>query len=295
MRRICLVFLLATLLLPLSGCERREVSPPVASAPTSSGSIEASSAYLRFFGTPPSVAEGSCFALVGYYPLVGKPGKVVPFPLFMFNRENRMQVVVEQLLKWGEGWDMGGTARNPFPPGTELYSLTREDDLVRVELSPSVLGETGAQEKRLILAVLGHTLAQFEGVRRVMIVAGGKLLPFQAERGFIPDPEAVLPPGEPTVLSVVGVWEEGRQEPQEVSVFFDRPVTVQQVELSSDGRRLEGEYFRSVFDMAVVVRPQAVGEYREGMPVQVEWEVNDPLGRRGEGSKTFALRRLEHP
>jgi len=279
----------------MAGCERREPPQPAVSSPTTSGSIEASGAYLRFFGAPPSVAEGSCFALVGYYPLAGDPGKVVPFPLFMFNRENRMQVMVEQLLQWGEGWDMGGVARNPFPPGTELYSLTREEDLVRVELSPVVLREAGAPEKRLILAVLGHTLVQFEGVRRVMVVAGGELLPFQAERGFFPDPDAVLPPGEPTVLSVVGVWEEGSREAQEVSVFFDRPVAVQQIELSSDGRRLEGEYFRSVFDMAVVVRPQAPGAVREGMPVQVEWIVNDPLGRPGEGKKTFALRRLEHP
>jgi len=29
--------------------------------------------------------------------------------------------------------------------------------------------------------------------------------------------------------------------------------------------------------------------------VQVAWRVFDPLGRKGEGRKTYALRRLEHP
>ena len=36
----------------------------------------------------------------------------------------------------------------------------------------------------------------------------------------------------------------------------DRPVRVDAVRVSVDGSRLEGEYFTSVFDMAVVVRPQ---------------------------------------
>lgn len=290
MKRSACYLLLAILLAASGGCERKKEAPPARAA----GNVEASQAYRTYFGEPPTVAEGTCFALVGFYPLADKPGKVAPFPLFMFNREEQLQVVTEQLLRWGEGWDMGGMTFNPFPPGTELFALSREQDMARVELSAVVLSGTDADRQKLILAVLGHTLTQFEGIKRVMVVADGELLPFQTERGFFPDPDAVAPPGAPVALSVIGVWEKGAESPQEVSVFFDRPVTVEEVRVTSGGRRIEGEYYRSVFDMAVVIRPKAPAEVREGMPVLVEWNVADRLGRKGKGEKTFALARMEH-
>jgi hypothetical protein len=190
---------------------------------------------------------------------------------------------------------MGGVAVNPFPPGTELVSLTRSGDLVRVELSELALTENDPAGQKLILAVLGHTLAQFEGVDRVQVVAGGTLLPQQAERGFCPDTEAVMPPSEPRALTVAGVWEEAAANPEEVSVFFDRPVRVEDIRVSVNGRRMEGDYFTSVFDMAVVLRPKEPVLLKEGLPVTVAWRVVDRLERKGEGEKTFALGRVSHP
>lgn len=293
MRHFARSLLLILLLAALAGCERREEAKKEPA--TAAGNVEASQAYRSWFGEPPTVAEGTCFALVGYYPLAAAPGKVTPFPLFMFNREDQLQVVTEQLLRWGEGWDMGGAALNPFPAGTELLSLVRTGDMVRVELSEPALSGGDAAGQRLILAVLGHTLTQFEGVARVQVVAGGALLPQQAERGFYPDPEAVAPPGEPRALTVAGVWEAGAASPEEVSVFFDRPLRVEEVRVSLDGRRLEGDYFTSVFDMAVVIRPKEPAQLREGLPVTVAWRVVDRLGRKGEGEKVFTLGRVEHP
>jgi hypothetical protein len=289
MVRFLFLLMLAILLAASGGCERKQEAPA-----QEASNVEATQAYRTFFGEPPTVAEGNCYALVGYYPLAAAPGKISPFPLFMFNREEQLQVVTEQLLRWGEGWDMGGVSVNPFPPGTELLSLTRSGDLVRVELSEPALTESDPAGQKLILAVLGHTLAQFEGVDRVQVVAGGTLLPQQAERGFYPDPEAVMPPGEPRALAVAGVWEEAAANPEEVSVFFDRPVRVEEVRVSVDGRRLEGDYFTSVFDMAVVIRPKEPALLQEGLPVTVAWRVVDRLGRKGEGEQTFALARVEH-
>jgi hypothetical protein len=286
-------FLFLMLLAAVVGCERqgeaKKEPVPVAS------NVEATPAYRSFFGEPPTVAEGSCYALVGYYPLAARPGKISPFPLFMFDREDQLEVVTEQLLRWGEGWDMGGAAINPFPPGTELLSLIRSGDLVRVELSEPALTGSDPAGQKLILAVLGHTLVQFEGVDRVQVVAGGTLLPQQAERGFYPDPEVVMLPGEPRALTVAGVWEEGAADPEEVSVFFDRPVLVEEVRVSVDGRRLEGDYFTSVFDMAVVIRPKEPALLQEGLPVTVAWRIVDRLGRHGNGEKTFSLQRVGHP
>jgi hypothetical protein len=152
-------FLFLMLLAALVGCERqgeaKKEPAPVAS------NVEATQAYRNFFGEPPTVAEGSCYALVGYYPLAAVPGKVSPFPLFMFDREDQLQVVTEQLLRWGEDWDMGGAAVNPFPPGTELLSLTRSGDLVRVELSEPAL--TGSDPRPRLILPSGHTLSSSRG------------------------------------------------------------------------------------------------------------------------------------
>lgn len=54
------------------------------------GNVEATRARRTHCGEPPSVAEGSCYALVGYYPFAAAPGKVSPFPLFMINREEQL-------------------------------------------------------------------------------------------------------------------------------------------------------------------------------------------------------------
>lgn len=279
------------LMLMMSGCQREEVSPPKVS-----GEVRATARYLEYFGDPPTVAEGTCYALVGFYPSARETGKVSPFPLFLFNQEQQLEIVTEQLLRWGEGWDMGGMLLNPFPPETELIALQQEEDMVRVELSDQAWDGTDAGQKKTILDVVGHTLAQFEGVSRVMLVAAGKLFPYQAERAFVPDPSVLAPPGPPQVLAVAATWQAGNAVPEDLSVFFDRPVTVQTFELADDGgRRIEGEYYRSAFDMAVVVHPADPAAIVEGMPVQVSWQVTDGLGREGEGHRSLFLTRLEHP
>jgi hypothetical protein len=241
------------------------------------------------------VKEGTCYAQVGFYPLAEDPGKLRPFPLFVMNREKRMELVTDYLLHWGEGWDMGGVLLNPFPPGTQLVSLSREGDLVRVELSPEIAGADDLQ-RQVIINVIGLTLAQFEGVSRVMVIAGGELLPNQADKAFIPDASVVAGPGEPLVLAVTGTWEERSKDPEEVSIFFDRPITVEEIDLIDErGNPLQGDYYRSVFDMAVVLHPADPAAITEGMPLKVAWNVTDRKGRKGAGEKTFPLKRLEHP
>jgi hypothetical protein len=278
----------------LSACpgEEKEKAPRVRAA--TGGDVRATESYVRHFGEPPTVKQGTCYAQVGYYPLADNPGKLRPFPLFVMNREKRMELVTDHLLHWGEGWDMGGVLLNPFPPGTQLVSLGQEGDLVRVELSPEIAGGDDVQ-RQAVINVIGLTLAQFEGVSRVMVIAGGELLPNQAEKAFIPDASVVAGPGEPLVLAVTGTWEEGRGDPEEVSVFFDRPITVEEIDILDNGNPLQGDYYRSVFDMAVVLHPADPGAVTEGKPFKVVWKVTDRKGRKGKGEKIFSLKRLEHP
>jgi hypothetical protein len=285
--------LVATML--LSACPGEEKEKTSKTPAWSQGNVRATGSYIEHFGEPPTVKEGTCYAQVGYYPLADAPGKLRPFPLFLFNPDKRLELVTEHLLHWGEGWDMGGVLLNPFPPGTQLVSVSREGDLVRVELSPEI-AEVDNLQRQVVINVLGLTLVQFEGVSRVMVIAGGELLSDQAEKAFIPDASVVAGPGEPLVLAVTGTWEEGRKDPEEVSIFFDRPITVEEIDLMDErGNPLQGDYYRSVFDMAVVVHPADPAAVTEGMLLKVVWKVSDRLGRKGAGEKTFKLKRLEHP
>lgn len=260
------------------------------------GDIHATQAYLETFGRPPTTAEGTCYALVGYYPDAEKPDRIRPFPLFVFDRDHQMQILVEQLLHWGEGWDLGGATVDPFPPGVELLALNKkEGDMVRMELTGNVLEQTGPEARKAILNMFAQALTQFDGVDRVMLVGGGVLFPGQAERGFRPDPSAVIGPGPPRLLTLTGTWEKDEGDPVEVSVLFDRPVDVQNIRLLDEhGRELAGDYFRAMFDMAVVVHPSHPESVLEGAPFTISWRVTDALKRSAAGEDVFPLKKIVH-
>lgn len=282
----CLEFLL--LLLAFSGCGRNEevAAPP---SPQAKGDFKASAAYRTYFGEPPTVADGKSYAMVAYAPVTAQPGKITPFPLFLPSPDTPLETVIGNLLK-GEEPNMSVT---PFPRGTKLLSLDLDGDLLRVELSGEALNKVDASGLKVILAVLGHTVVQSDEVRRVMVIANGKLLPFQADRGFFPDPSEVVPPGPPRVLSVAGTWKKKKKAPEDISVIFDRPVKVDKVEVFVEGKPLEGDYSLSAFDTAMVVRPRKPAGIREGWPVVVAWQGVDQMGRGGGGEEIFMLSRVE--
>jgi len=292
-RSLSLLFL-AGFIGVLAGCSQEEEKPR--SAKETAGLVEANETYRFYFGPPPAVQEGTAFALVGYAPDPDHPGKISPFPLFMYGREGQMEAVAEQVMRLGFDWDPTLSGRGPFPSGTFLVGLHRDqDDLLRVELSSEAWDLSTPHEKELMAAILGHSLVQFPGIRRVIVAAGGHLLPGQTDRGFYPDPEAVVGPGAPRLLAVVGVWERGQENPGEVAVYFDRPLELKNFRLlHDDGKEVAGDYYRSIFDMAVVVHPQRPELFQVGLPIRVAWEGVDLSGRSWGGDKVLNLRRLEH-
>jgi len=278
------------------GVACRKEDKNIAPRQEAKGEVRATKAYLETFGRPPTTAEGTCYALVGFYPDAERPDRIRPFPLFVFDRDHRMQIVVEQLLQWGEGWDFGGAAVDPFPPGVELLALKQDGDMVRMELTGNVLERTGPKARKVILDMFTHALTQFDGVERVMLVGGGVLFPGQTERAFMPDPAAVIGPGPPRLLALTGTWEGEEGDPVEVSVLFDRPVEVEQIRLVDEqGRELTGEYFRSMFDMAVVVRPSQPEAIAEGASFTISWKVADGLQRSAKGEDVFSLKKIVRP
>ncbi|MFA5516583.1 MAG: GerMN domain-containing protein [Desulfuromonadales bacterium] len=282
------VFLL--LILPLlAACERREAENPAQR-------IEATEAYRTYFGPPPIVREGSCFALVGFLPLDGNPGQVKPLPFFLFVEEpsRQMRLLIEHLLQLPEHVLPPGLIA-PFPAGATLETLTVRGEVAEVNLSFPGEAPTDPQIIQGIASALGHSLVQFPGILRVRISAGNSLLPHLPPEGFLPDPADVFQPEPPRPIGIAGVWENG-SGPEEVMLFFDRPVEVRSVQLTSEGGKpLDGDYFQSAFDMAVVVRPAAPASLAEGMPITVDFAVADSLERAASGRETFPLSRIEHP
>lgn len=286
-------WLLLVLLFPLiaGGCRKEQASPPVVEA-----KVTATEAYLTHFGPVPTVQEGTAHAMVGYLPKADKPEQLVPLPLYLFSESNRMQLLIERLLTVDSEATERIGASNPFPAGLILNTLIRDGDLLNVDLigGPELVEDS--QRMQTIHAVLGHSLLQFPGVKRVRLSVNGVFPQGFAAEGVVPDPAVVTSAGEPKLIGVVGLWEPGTSHPQEVSVFFDRPLSVNLLDLrGDDGNPIEGEQFRSVFDMAVVVLPKHPQRLSEGLQVTVKFDVIDKLGRTAQGEKTFPLVRMEHP
>ena len=109
------------------------------------------------------------------------------------------------------------------------------------------------------------------------------------------DSGALLAVGPPAPVLLAGMWEQGTDNLDELLVEFDRPVKVKNFKLyDSSGKSIEGEYFTSIFQMAVVVLPGDKTLYKEGDVLRVEWDVVDFMGRVNSGSSTLPLRRFEH-
>lgn len=296
--RVFWMLLIMLALLLAGGCRKEQ--PPAAvtegKGTATEGKVTATEAYLSHFGPAPTVAEGSAHAMVGYLPKADNPQQLVPLPLYLFSESNRMQLLIERLITVDSQATERIGASNPFPPGLILNTLIRDGELLNVDLigGPELVEDS--QRMQAIQAVLGHSLLQFPGVTRVRLSVNGVFPPGVPDEGVVPDPAVVASAGEPKLIGVVAVWEPGMSQPQEVSVFFDRPLDVNRVEIQdADGRAVEGEQFRSVFDMAVVLLPKHPDRLSEGLPLTVRFDVVDKLGRTAQGEKTMPLVRMEHP
>lgn len=289
-RSFWMLFLCLPLLLS-GGCRKEQVPAPI-----TGGKVTATDAYLTHFGAAPTVQEGIAYAMVGYLPKADNPEQLVPLPLFLFSESNRMKMLIDRLLSVDSEATERIGATNPFPSGILLNTLIQDGDQLNVDLTGAPELVKDSQRLQTIQAVLGHSLLQFPGVTRVRLSINGELPAGFAAEGVIPDPSVVASPGEPKLIGVVGVWEPGASQAQEVSIFFDRPLNVIQLEVREHGgAKVEGEQFRSVFDMAVVVLPKNPERLSEGQPMTIKYDVIDRIGRTAQGEKTLLLVRMEHP
>jgi len=280
---ICLAVLLA-----MTGCKE----PGGQAVPA--GSAKANGAYLEHFGEPPTPEQGTCFARVGYFPLAGEPDRVRAVPLFIFREEGQLAHLLAAFSR-GE-WEFSPQSglRNPFPPDSTIRVTGQEGDTITIDLVMPGADQSSPDFQGMIAAVV-ETVLQFEEINRVFITVAGMPLAQMPGDGFRHDPGRIAPVGSPLPLMVGGNWEPDQENPEEIFINFDRPVVIQEIRLlDAAGQELQGEYFRTGFDMTVVLLPAAPQIFREGMTVRVAWQVTDRQGRTGSGTQDFILKRFDH-
>lgn len=281
----CLVTLVCVLLF---GCQENsgQVAPPV-------GVVEANSSYLKYFGQPPAVRSGHGYARVVYLPLRKSPERLRALPLFLFTDDEPVRRVLTQLVDGSIVLPGEHPQFNPFPKGSTV--VVREHSEGVLDVSLSLPGEVSDTLLFQCVRSLVETASQFDQVSRVIVRGDGELLPSMPAGGFSSHPEWVDDVAPPTLVMIAGMWESGAQQPEEILVNFDRPVTVDRCEVfDSDGGRIDGDYFVSTFKMSVVIHPEKAEQFKAGMVLTVDWQVTDALGRSASGQSRMSLQRFDH-
>lgn len=274
-------------MLTLLGCQQEEIKKE------KTGIVEATSSYLENFGIPPQGKAGQAYAAVGYLPVKGKLDQLGPLPIFLFTKENKLEKVLIKLVSGDLITTQKQVYYNPFPSDLEVIIETENGNIVTVDLVTKEEWENENQHAGIM--ALKETALQFNFIQTVKVKLNGTYVQGMPEAGFQKNSELMIEVPPPTLILMAGVWEEGQSEPEEILIGFDRPVKIQKFSLyHPDGQNVQGEYFQSIFDMAVVIHPESPQLFQEGTTVKAEWRVVDELGRENSGVDTMELIKYEH-
>ncbi|MDX2495249.1 MAG: GerMN domain-containing protein [Desulfuromusa sp.] len=279
------VLILVMLMVFTSGCQQQTSD--------TGGSVVANSAYMKHFGDPPQVSKGLGYARVGFFPRTENPQKVSAVPLYLFNNRDQLQQI---LRRWTSGETILPTDSRLFNPLTaedhlEIHPLKNETLIINLT-TPRKLIKTDLSG---IALSLSETALQFSEIKKVRVLLNGEPLGFMPSGGFQHAPEKISAVDPPALIGITGVWEKGSAELEEILINFDRPVVVSTIKLTNSvGENIQGKYFRSVFNMAIVIHPLKAELYEEGSNIHAQWDVTDSLGRSNSGKRTLRLEKRIH-
>ena len=250
--------------------------------------VTASQVYQDLYGQPPTVRAGQAQALVGYLP--NESGKaLITFPLFMIGEDERLESMVHQLLSMTASSDFMPNGVLPFPEGVELLKIKQEKGALHITLSSPVDDFSTTAYP----AALSHSLTQFTSVDTLILE-----LTEEGQPEAVPvsiEQRPVKSPSKPEILFAAAADWRVDGSPEELSIYFDRPIQVEQFSLSlKNGTAIPGDYYTSAFDMAVVVHPESGSTLTEGTELRVKWKIVDAKGRSASNDTLLSLRRVEH-
>lgn len=271
----------------LVGCQQEEM--PI----ENTGIVDATKAYINFYGVPPQGKAGRAYAAVGYLPTKGNPEKIGPLPIFLFTEENQMEKVLRKLVSGELITSDKQIYDNPFPDDIEINIKSKQEGTLVLDLVTAQQWESEPQRSGMV--ALMETALQFDEAEFVKITLNGDPIPWVENAGYHHQPEFIIEVPPPILILMLGAWETGQEEPEEVLVEFDRPVKVNTFELYHlDGQKVEGDYFKSIFQMAIVVHPKKPELFQEGTSLRAKWAVVDELGRENSGVDTMQLKKFVH-
>jgi hypothetical protein len=279
---------IVTALLLLTGCpDEQQTSDP------ESGYVSATEAYLTYFGKPPQGKEGRAFARVAYLPMTNDPGKIRALPIFLYDETDQVAKILQRLISDTLILPSDSNLHKPFPNDLQVTVSPVEDGTQTLHLETAQSWDKTSQE--LTARAFAETALQFVGTRRVRVTLNDKPLPAMPSEGYKHQPDMIDDVGLPQLVLMAGVWNAEDSAPAELLIEFDRPVRLNVFSLTdADGNKVEGDYYISIFQMAVVVHPEEPGRYQAGTPLHAVWDITDDLGRRSQGEKTLSLIRFTH-
>ncbi|MDX2494299.1 MAG: GerMN domain-containing protein [Desulfuromusa sp.] len=279
------VLILVMLMVFASGCQQQTSD--------TGGSVEANSTYMKHFGDPPQVSKGFGYARVGFFPRLENPQKVSAVPLYLFNNRDQLQQILQRWLSDEKILPANSRLFNPLSAVDHLEIFPLKNDTLTLDLTtPRKLIKTDLSAISLSLT---ETALQFSEIKKVRVLLNGEPLDFMPSAGFQHAPQKISAVDPPELIGITGVWEEGSVELEEILINFDRPVVVNNIKLTnSTGENIQGEYFRSIFNMAIVIHPLKAELYKEESTIHAQWDVTDTLGRSNSGKRIFRLEKRIH-
>jgi hypothetical protein len=249
--------------------------------------IHTTKAFDDVFGeVPPLPIPGPCFATVAYFPSSLEPDKFRPVPIFSLEQGKEEALVVRTVIRGIETGEGPTDALlkeivYPFPPGSDLVSLSYDSGLAKVTVGGSFRGESlSAVQKEKAAKALALTVSQFGRADRVEVIdeSGGVRFGSAAKEAEAVDI------GSPKVLGLMAIREGDGQPPTVLSVLFDRPVFIEDAAfyLPDGTAPVPGKVYSTGFGMSMELHPDPKTSFDPEREYRVQLAFRDGKGRRRE-------------
>jgi hypothetical protein len=250
-------------------------------------SIHTTKAFDAVFGDlPPMTAPGPTYATVAYFPSARDSGKFLPAPLFSAEQGKEEMLTVRTVIRGIDAEEFSGEVVFPFPPGSDLDSLSYEGGVARIRVGGKFKAAdfSPGQGERAAKA-LALTVTQFGKATSVEVTDAEGRAHFSGRA----DQAQTADVGPPTVLGLLAIREDKRSPPSVLSVLFDRPVFVEDIAFFAPQANapIPGKAYSTGFGMTVDLHPDPKVAFEPGRAYRVRLAVRDGKGKRMSGEKEW--------
>lgn len=242
--------------------------------------VHTTKAFDAIYGEMPSMTvPGPTFATVAYFPSAREPGKYLPAPLISAEQGKEEMLSVRTVIRGVEAEGFSEEVSFPFPPGSDLDSLSFEGGVGRIRVGGKFKAAdlTSGKGERAAKA-LALTVAQFGKATSVEFTDSEGKVHFSGRA----DQAQTAGLGSPKVLGLLAIREDKASPPSVLSILFDRPVFVEDIAFYPAGGKtpLPGKSYATGFGMTVEFHPEEKIAFSGKSAYRVRVAVRDGKGRK---------------